>query len=120
MTETDFIAIQSYVQADGIPEVCSSDRDRRRNDVCASIRNGIATQCEITRLADRAVIGEIEGIDGGSGCKVVVARDGLESARKSESCVRARQSISVPVVSFRPVAASTAAVPVKASIGVRT
>ena len=68
-------------------------------------------KCEIARLASRAVIGEKEGIDDGSGCEVVVVRSGLEFARESESCVRAGITICVPIVGFRPVAASTAAIP---------
>jgi hypothetical protein len=115
-----FVIVQSYVQADDISKAYSPDCDRRRNDVCDDIRNGIATQCEITRLANRAVIGESKGIDDGSSCEVVVIRDGLEFARESESCVRARESVCVPVVGFRPVAASTAAVPSIAAVGGRT
>ena len=80
-----FVIVQSNVQTDGICEVYSSDCDRCRDDVCDGIRNGIATQCEITRLANRAVIGESKGINDGSSCEVVVIRDGLEFARESES-----------------------------------
>ena len=77
-------------------------------------------KCEIARLASRAATNGSEGIDDGSGCEEVIVRNGLEVARANESCVRAGQNIYVPVVGFKPIAASTAAIPGSASVGGRT
>ncbi|NDG71664.1 MAG: hypothetical protein EBY32_10265 [Proteobacteria bacterium] len=102
-----FVEAQSQIQADGVRE--GSGCGCRRDDIVGGNARiyGIATQVEITRLANRTVIGEVDAIVGGSGCEVVY-RDRLRGAREKKRVV-SNGSASTPVGACSPVAASTAA-----------
>ena len=105
----DFAGSQIHGQADDVREGSASGC--RRDDVLSTTTRvyGIATQGEITRLASRTIIGEVDSTVSGSGCKVVY-RDSLRGARESESVARDWSS-SGPISACSPAAVSTAATP---------
>lgn len=105
----DFAGSQIHGQADGVRE--GSAGGCRRDDVLSTTTRvyGIATQGEITRLASRTIIGEVNSTVSGSDCKVVY-RDSLRGAREKKSIVSNGRA-STPVGTCSPAAVSTAATP---------